>query len=114
VPTFKVFRLPSSATKHVPIGIVMNRNALPQRPGANASPLEDRLKRLLSTIPIALQCEGLSLSVLQASLRGRWRGNAHPGEVCRALRSFGFKRFRMSDNTHGSRALWFPNSSSPD
>jgi hypothetical protein len=66
------------------------------------------LARLLSTIPIALQREGLSLSVVQASLRGRWRGNAHPGEVGRALRSLGFKRRRKSDDTHGSRALWFP------
>src|ERR1700730_4751105 len=39
---------------------------------------------LLATIPLDLQREGLSLSSLQASLRGRWRGNCHPGEPARA------------------------------
>src|SRR5208337_582312 len=39
------------------------------------------LTRLLATIPIELQREGLSLPTLKASLRGRWRGNAHPGQV---------------------------------
>ena len=34
--------------------------------------------------------EGLSLSSLQASLRGRSRGNCHPGELGAALRRFGF------------------------
>lgn len=77
------------------------------------TPLEDRLKRLLSTIPIAVQREGLSLSVLQASLKGRWRGNAHPGEVGRALRSLGFKASRIHDLTRGSRVLWFPRKAEP-
>src|ERR1017187_9899927 len=49
------------------------------------TPLEDRLARLLATIPLDVQREGLSLTSLQASLRGRWRGHAHPGEVGRAL-----------------------------
>ena len=52
------------------------------------TPLEDRLERLLSTIPVELQREGLSLSTLQASLRGRWRGNADLvslGEPCVGL-----------------------------
>jgi hypothetical protein len=56
--------------------------------------LEDRLARLLTTIPLDAQREGLSLSTLQASLRGRWRGNAHPGEIGRALRRLGFERRR--------------------
>ena len=44
------------------------------------TPLDQRHERLLSTIPIEIQREGLSLASLQASLRGRWRGNCHPGE----------------------------------
>ncbi len=77
------------------------------------TPLEDRLARLLSTIPIEVQREGLSLIVLQGSLRGRWRGNAHPGEIGRALRALGLKPCRIQDLARGSRVLWFPNGSSP-
>src|ERR1700730_13252625 len=58
------------------------------------TPLQERLSRLLATIPIEIQREGLSLSSLQASLRGRWRGNCHPGELGRALRKLGFTRER--------------------
>jgi hypothetical protein len=42
-------------------------------------PLEDRLARLLATIPSEVQGEGLSLRTLQVSLRGRWRGNSSSG-----------------------------------
>jgi hypothetical protein len=70
------------------------------------TPLEDRLTRLLATIPLEVQREGLSLSSLQASLRGRWRGNAHPGDVGRALRRLGFERRRnWAGDADGFRAL---------
>lgn len=72
------------------------------------TPLEDRLARLLKTIPGELQSEGLSLSSIQASLRGRWRGNAHPGELGAALRKRGFVRRRRWDDRAGFRTLWFP------
>jgi hypothetical protein len=72
------------------------------------TPLEDRLARLLATIPLEMQREGLSLSTLQASLRGRWRGNAHPGEIGRALRRLGFERRRDWSGDDGFRALWYP------
>src|SRR5665213_2751845 len=72
------------------------------------TPLEDRLKRLLVTIPIEVQREGLSLSALQASLRGRWRGNCHPGELGLALRKLGFTRERRWHGGAGFRALWYP------
>ncbi|MGB8278066.1 MAG: hypothetical protein WCF20_09100 [Methylovirgula sp.] len=72
------------------------------------TPLEDRLKRLLSKIPVDVQREGLSLSSLQASLRGRWRGNCHPGELGSALRKLGFKRERRWHGGAGFRALWYP------
>jgi hypothetical protein len=74
------------------------------------TPLEERLSRLLATIPIEIQREGLSLSSLQASLRGRWRGLCHPGELGTALRKLGFKRERRWDDGAGFRALWFPTS----
>ena len=72
------------------------------------TPLEERLSRLLTTIPIEVQREGLSLSSLQASLRGRWRGNCHPGELGTALRKLGFTRQRRWDDVSGFRALWYP------
>jgi hypothetical protein len=50
-------------------------------------PLESGLARLLNSIPIELQREGLSLPSQQASLRARWRGSCHPGEKPRILRS---------------------------
>jgi len=52
--------------------------------------LENRLARLLATTPAEVQNEGLSLPQLRASLRGRWRGRAHPGELGDALRWQGF------------------------
>jgi hypothetical protein len=70
------------------------------------TPSEDRLGRLLATIPVELQREGLSLTALQTSLRGRWRGNAHPGEIGRALRRLGFERRRNWRGTDGFRAVW--------
>jgi len=70
------------------------------------TPLESRLARLLESIPIELQREGLSLSSLQASLRGRWRGNCHPGELGIALRRLGFTRQRRWADEAGFRAVW--------
>jgi hypothetical protein len=70
------------------------------------TPVDERLGRLLATIPVELQREGLSLSTLQASLRGRWRGNAHPGEIGRALRRLGFERRRNWRGADGFRAVW--------
>jgi uncharacterized membrane protein YccC len=70
------------------------------------TPLDERLVRLLATIPVEVQREGLSLSTLQASLRGRWRGNAHPGEIGRALRRLGFERRRNWHGADGFRAIW--------
>ena len=58
------------------------------------TPLEDRLARLLATIRIDVQREGLLLAAFQTSLRGRRRGNCHPGELGAALRRLGFERRR--------------------
>ena len=72
-------------------------------------PLDDRLRRLLQTIPVEIQQEGLSLTALQSSLRGRWRGSCHPGELGAALRKLGFTRKRCWHDAEGFQARWFPN-----
>ena len=72
------------------------------------TPLDDRLARHLATIPKDVQCEGLSLSTLQVSIRGRRRGHAHPGEIGDALRRLGFVRKRRWDGDAGFKALWYP------
>lgn len=72
------------------------------------TPLEERLARLMANIPMEMQLEGLSLASLQTSLRGRWRGNCHPGELGTALRKLGFKRERRWADDAGFRALWYP------
>ena len=72
------------------------------------TPLGDRLARLLATIPIEVQREGLSLSTLQASLRGRARGNCHPGELGHAMRKLHYVRRRNWRDAGGFRALWYP------
>jgi len=71
-------------------------------------PLELRLKKLLATIPVEIQAEGLALTTLQASLKGRWRGSCHPGELGTALRKLGYKRVRKWSGEAEFRALWYP------
>jgi hypothetical protein len=71
------------------------------------TPLQDRLSRLLTTIPAEVLAEGVSLSALQAGLRGRWRGACHPGELGAALRKAGFVRRRKWVDDDGFRSLWF-------
>lgn len=71
------------------------------------TPLEHRLKAVLREIPESLQREGLSLPTLQTMLRGRWRGNAHPGDVGRALKHLGFRRERKwRGEAEGFKAIW--------
>lgn len=70
------------------------------------APLDERLARYLSTVPLDAQRDGLSLPVLQASLRGRHRGSCHPGELGRALRKLGFRRERRWRSGAGFSAIW--------
>jgi hypothetical protein len=95
---------PAPRCRAPPAALTANLQAARER----LTPLEDRLARLLATIPIEIQREGLSLSSLQTSLRGRWRGNCHPGELGSALRRLGFKRERRWYDEGGFRALWYP------
>ena len=72
------------------------------------TPLEDRLSKLLETIPTAIIENGLSLEALRRLLSGKWRGNCHPGELGAAMRKLGFTRHRNWSNTDGAfRAKWF-------
>jgi hypothetical protein len=72
-------------------------------------PLDERLARLLATIPLDVRREGLSLATLQASLRGRSRGNAHPGDIGNAMRKLKYVRRRnWHKDASGFRALLYP------
>jgi hypothetical protein len=72
-------------------------------------PLDERLARLLATIPVEVQQEGLSLTALQVQLRARGRGHnrCHPGELGAAMRRLGFERRRnWRGGEDGFRAVW--------
>jgi hypothetical protein len=74
------------------------------------TPLEDRLAKLLSEIPDSVKSEGLSLPEIQKMLKGRWRGNAHPGELGRALRKHGYFRYRCwKQSNEGFKTVWRKN-----
>lgn len=73
------------------------------------TPLEARVSKLLSAIPIEIQHQGISLSTLRGMLAGKWRGKCHPGELGQALRKLGFQRRRnWSKATSSFSALWYP------
>jgi len=57
-------------------------------------PLLDRVKKLLDTIPLADQQQGLALTELQMRLRGRKGKRCHPGELAECLRQLKFSRSR--------------------
>jgi hypothetical protein len=72
------------------------------------TPLEDRLSRLLSTMPEEITAQGLVLDDIRRLLSGKWRGNCHPGELGAAFRKLGYQRRRnWSDATQSFNALWF-------
>lgn len=72
------------------------------------TPLEERVAKLLATIPAELKSQGLSLPAIRSMLAGKWRGNCHPGELGIALRRLGYERRRnWSSGTQSFSALWF-------
>lgn len=72
------------------------------------TPLEERLAKLLATIPPEIKSQGLSLLAIRNLLAGKWRGKCHPGELGVALRKLGYQRQRnWSDGTQSFSALWF-------
>ena len=73
------------------------------------TPLEDRVSKLLSSMPAVVVEQGLSLDALRRLLSGKWRGNCHPGELGKALRKLGFVRIRFWSKTEGGfHAKWYP------
>ena len=72
------------------------------------TPLEERLAKLLATIPTELKSQGLSLPAIRTMLAGKWRGTCHPGELGVALRRLGYERRRnWSDGSQSFCALWY-------
>ncbi len=72
------------------------------------TPLEDRLAKLLVTIPTEIKSQGLSLPAIRTMLAGRWRGKCHPGELGIALRRLGYERRRnWVVGSESFSALWF-------
>ena len=72
------------------------------------TPLEDRLAKLLATLPPEIKSQGLSLPAIRNMLAGKWRGKCHPGELGIALRRLGYERRRnWSDGSQSFSALWF-------
>lgn len=72
------------------------------------TPLEDRLAKLLASIPAEIKDQGISLPTIRNMLAGKWRGKCHPGELGAALRKLGYVRLRnWSDGTQSFSALWF-------
>jgi hypothetical protein len=72
------------------------------------TPLEDRLSKLLASIPPEVKNQGLSLTALRSMLAGKWRGKCHPGELGVALRKLGFQRKRnWSKSANSFEAKWF-------
>ena len=73
------------------------------------TPLEDRLAKLLATIPDDVKREGLSLSTIVPHLRGRYRAEADAGQLGTAFRKLGWRRERKWRGSEiGFRALWLP------
>jgi len=72
------------------------------------TPLEDRLAKLLATIPQEIKSQGLSLPAIRTMLAGKWRGKCHPGELGVALRKLGYERRRnWAVGTQSFSALWY-------
>jgi hypothetical protein len=72
------------------------------------TPLEDRLAKLLATIPLEIKSQGLSLPAIRNMLSGKWRGKCHPGELGIALRRLGYERRRnWATGSKSFSALWF-------
>ena len=89
---------------------ILNRTAEADAARDRMTPLPDRLRHLLATIPAEVQRGGLSLPALSTMLRGRRGRRCSSGELGTALRSLGWKRercWRGSDDG-GFSALWHP------
>lgn len=74
-----------------------------------STPLEERLKRLIASIPEEESNVPRSLEWYRTRLRGIEGRGAHAGQVGDSLRALGFQRKRAWSSTeNGFRALWYP------
>ena len=74
-----------------------------------SSPLSVRLARVLAAIPFEVAIDGISLPVLQNSLKGKFRGLVQAGELGRELRALGWTRRRCwTCKTGQFPARWYP------
>ena len=74
-----------------------------------STPLEERLKRLIASIPEEESNVPRSLEWYRTRLRGIEGRGAHAGQVGDSLRALGFQRKRAwSYSENGFRALWYP------
>jgi hypothetical protein len=72
------------------------------------TPLEDRLAKLLASMPNEIKSKGLSPPAIRKLLAGKWRGKCHPGELGATLRKLGYqRRLSWSNGTQSFSALWF-------
>ena len=70
------------------------------------APLDERLARLLTTIPDEMIRDGIQLKSLQERLKGRKGSTCHPGDLGRALARLGFKRKRKWVNGEPTPTIW--------
>jgi hypothetical protein len=77
------------------------------------TPLHERLRLILDTIPAGVKRQGLTLESLRERLAGRWRGKAHPGEIGRALTRLGYERYRDWSVGASYGARWYPRGYGP-
>lgn len=74
-----------------------------------STPLAERLKRLIASIPNEEVPVPRSLEWYRTRLRGIEGRGAHAGQVGDSLRALGFQRKRAWSSTeNGFRALWYP------
>jgi hypothetical protein len=73
------------------------------------TPLEDRLAKLLASMPNEIKSKGLSLPSIRKLLAVKWRGKCHPGELGEAIRRQCYERRRnWSSCSQTFSALWYP------
>mgnify|MGYP006146075287 FL=1 len=88
---------------------VSSISALQDKGTAQLAPLRIRLQKLLDTIPLSVQSEGLNILDLQARLRGRKGRAPHIGELGAAMRGLGWqRRRRWSNETTAFSSRWHP------
>ncbi len=86
----------------------INVDNSPAPDDSSLAPLLSRVKKLIDSIPLPEQKQGLSLSELQIRLRGRKGKKCHPGELADCLRKLGYERRRgWREGRAGFCSRWY-------